>query len=165
MNRRVIGSVVGVRRLGLSLLLAIAAACSQDGPPTHPTAAGTSPPAQAASDTAPRQAPQVEELSEPVLVWAEAEPETGPAPLSVRLTAEIEGGTPPFTITWRFGDGSPNASERHPVHTYEVAGTYRAELEVADSAGDADSDWVEITADTVPPPVTPVTPAEPPPAR
>lgn len=79
-----------------------------------------------------------------MLAWAEAEPEEGKAPLRVQFNADIEGGTPPLTITWTFGDDSSSSSKRNPVHTYDTAGTYQVDLEVADSAGDEDSDWLEI---------------------
>ncbi len=89
-------------------------------------------------------APGADELVEPLLAWAEADPEDGKAPLKVQFNADIEGGTPPLTIKWTFGDGTPPSSEANPAHTYAAAGLFRADLEVSDSAGDSDSDWVEI---------------------
>jgi PKD repeat protein len=115
--------------------------CSGDGP--EPPAAPTQ---DAATSAAPSQeaAPAADELIEPLLAWAEAEPEDGKAPLTVQFNADIEGGTAPLTITWTFGDESAPSSEPNPSHTYATAGSYRADLDVKDSAGDSDSDWVEI---------------------
>ena len=62
----------------------------------------------------------------------------------MEFTADIDGGTAPLTIKWTFGDGSPPSSEANPVHTYEKPGSYRADLVINDSAGDADDDWVDI---------------------
>jgi PKD repeat protein len=90
-----------------------------------------------------------------LLVWAEATPEDGVAPLVVAFTAETEGGTPPLRLTWVFGDGTPESPDRNPIHTYAVPGTYRAELRVADASGDADSDWVEVTVTPTPSPAPP----------
>ncbi len=156
----------GVGRLGVAIAVAIGfagasllGACSGEGPTPSTKAGADRPqrPATAAGEDAAAARPHIEELSEPLLVWAAATPETGDAPLSVRFTADLEGGTPPFAITWTFGD-TATSTERTPAHTYAAPGAYRAELQVADAAGDADSDWVEIT-------VRPVTPAAPPPAR
>ena len=62
----------------------------------------------------------------------------------IQFKADIEGGTPPLTYVWKFGDGTPDSTEANPKHTYQKAGKYRADLEVKDSAGDSDSDYLEI---------------------
>jgi PKD repeat protein len=127
----------------LSILIA---SCSGDVPeqPAAP-AKEVAKPAAPSNEAAPDEAaPGADELVEPLLAWAEADPEDGKAPLKVQFNADIEGGTPPLTIKWTFGDGTPPSSEANPAHTYAAAGSFRADLEVADSAGDSDSDWVEI---------------------
>ncbi len=80
----------------------------------------------------------------PLLAWAEASPEDGSAPLTVEFEADVEGGTPPLKFSWQFGDGTPDSSEANPKHTYDRPGKYRADLSVADSAEDSDSDYIEI---------------------
>ena len=101
----------------------------------------TSPVAAAASPAAAADADEGEEI---LMVWAEAEPEEGKPPLAVQLKADISGGSGQRTIKWDFGDGAPTSSEVNPTHTYDKAGTYRASVEVGDSTGDSDSDYVDI---------------------
>jgi PKD repeat protein len=83
----------------------------------------------------------------PLLAWADSDTDEGKAPLAIAFTADVEGGKPPLTYTWKFGDGTPDSSEANPKHTYTKAGTYRADLEVKDSSGDSDSDYLEITVE------------------
>jgi PKD repeat protein len=124
--------------VGVSVSVALVAlSCADNGAKQQPAPAATPQP----SGQAP--APKAAEIAEPLLAWAEADPEDGKAPLRVQFNADIEGGTPPLKIQWTFGDGS-TSSDASPVHTYGTAGSYRADLEVDDSAGDSDSDWVEI---------------------
>ncbi|MDD1725097.1 MAG: PKD domain-containing protein [Methanospirillum sp.] len=62
-------------------------------------------------------------------------PETGPAPLAVSF---IDQSTGPVAITgyaWDFGDGSSNATEKNPSHTYMGAGEYNVSLTITDENG------------------------------
>ena len=85
-----------------------------------------------------------EEEESPLLAWADGEPEEGKAPLTVEFKADTEGGKAPLKYVWKFGDGTPDSNEQNPKHTYTKPGKYRADLEVADSAGDSDSDYIEV---------------------
>jgi len=85
-----------------------------------------------------------DDLAAPLLAWADSDTDEGKAPLTVQFKADIEGGTPPLTYVWKFGDGTPDSTEANPKHIYQKAGKYRADLEVKDSAGDSDSDYLEI---------------------
>jgi PKD repeat protein len=87
-----------------------------------------------------------EELESPLLVWADSDTDEGKAPLTVQFKADVEGGTPPLSYLWKFGDGSPDSTEANPKHTFQKPGKYRVDLEVKDSAGDEDSDYLEIEA-------------------
>ena len=82
------------------------------------------------------------------MVWAEAEPDEGPPPLQVKLKADISGGQGEHKVKWDFGDNTPPSTEVNPSHTYEKAGTFRASVEVTDSTGDTDSDYVDIEVGT-----------------
>jgi PKD repeat protein len=97
---------------------------------------------------APAAAPARGDDVAPLLVWAEAEPEEGDAPLTVQFKGDgdnVEGGKPPLKYTWKFGDGSADSSEVSPKHVYEKPGKYRVDLAVDDAGGDSDADYVEIT--------------------
>ena len=83
----------------------------------------------------------------PLLAWADSDTDEGKAPLTVAFTADVEGGKAPLTYVWKFGDGTPDSNEANPKHVYQKAGTYRADLEVKDSSGDSDSDYLEITVE------------------
>jgi len=85
-----------------------------------------------------------DEGDEILMVWAEAEPDEGAPPLTVQLKADISGGAGERKVKWDFGDGSPPSGEVNPTHKYEKAGNYRASVEVSDSTGDSDSDYVDI---------------------
>jgi PKD repeat protein len=117
--------------------------------PPAPTAtnapAATTPPATMAkpADGAAGEKPAGEEEEAPLLAWADADTDEGAAPLVVQFSADIEGGKAPLKIKWTFGDGT-ESTETNPKHTYEKAGKFRADLEVADSAGDSDSDYIEV---------------------
>jgi len=126
---------------GVALLSIFLTACSHEltePPPVSPTVALATSPASAAQ-------PSPDDFGEPLLTLAGASPAEGKAPLSVEFNVEIEGGTPPFRITWRFGDDSPPVAASSPTYTYASPGRYRAEVAVHDGGGDSDTDWIEIT--------------------
>jgi PKD repeat protein len=130
--------------LALPFLLTLTG-CGGGGPAEAPRTTTTAAAIGAVTTTtAAGAAGKAEEEPAPLLAWADGSPEDGPAPLTVEFKADVEGGTPPLKYTWSFGDGTPDSSEPNPKHTYEKAGKYRADLTVADSAGDSDSDYIEI---------------------
>jgi hypothetical protein len=77
----------------------------------------------------------------------------GAAPLSVNFEGSVAGGTPPFTYTWTFGDGT-TSSEAAPTHLFIDPGTYPVTLTVTDAASrTASDDHLSIVArPPVPPP-------------
>jgi hypothetical protein len=103
-----------------------------------PAVPATGPPGAAA--TAPAQAEQAPTF----FCWMDEDEDAGYAPLTVQFTSHVEGGVPPYTVTWNFDDGSPPSSERNPVHTYTKPGRYLAELFATDSRGDKDDDFTII---------------------
>lgn len=109
---------------------------SAEAPPATPptTAAAPAPAAGAAAD---------DDIA-PLLAWADSDVDEGKAPLTVKFLADVEGGKAPLRYRWTFGDGTPDSDQANPVHVYEKAGQYTADLEVKDSSGDEDSDYLEI---------------------
>lgn len=143
--------ILGSATLGMLVIMMAVAGCG-GGTPTGETPAPATPttaPAPKAPATPPTtaagaKAEEDEELAAPLLAWADSDTDEGKAPLTIQFKADIEGGTPPLTYLWKFGDGTPDSTEANPKHTYAKAGKFRADLEVKDSAGDSDSDYLEI---------------------
>ena len=131
--------------LALALPLALAG-CGGGGRSEAPNATTTIAPSKAAPTTTAAAAGKAEEEAAPLLAWADGTPADGQAPLTVEFKADVEGGTPPLKYSWKFGDETPESNEANPKHTYTKAGKYRADLSVTDSAGDSDTDYIEIEA-------------------
>ena len=125
--------------------VSLAIGCTQSEQKPAPAATAIASPVAAGTAPAAADADEGEEI---LMVWAEAEPEEGAPPLTVQLKADISGGKGDRKIKWDFGDGSPTSGEVNPSHTYQKAGTYRASVEVGDSTGDSDSDYVDIEVGT-----------------
>jgi PKD repeat protein len=83
------------------------------------------------------------EIDGPV-IWSEAHPSWGRAPLKVFFDVELlEAGTPE-AWAWDFGDGSPIARHRAPEHVYRQPGVYEAHVWVRDTGGRIGLDSVKI---------------------
>lgn len=63
---------------------------------------------------------------------AEADPQQGPPPLTVRFSSTVQGGQAPYSYTWNFGDGG-SSTEASPTYTYVTQGVYEARMQVIDS--------------------------------
>ncbi len=106
---------------------------------------------------------KVSAVGSPLTATASALPTSGQIPLNASFTGSASGGTPPYSYSWDFGDGSATSTAQDPSHTYTNAGTYTATLTVTDSASPANtaSSTVSITASpiagTVPGPPTGLT--------
>jgi PKD repeat protein len=74
-------------------------------------------------------------------------------PFTHRFEASADGGTPPYTYHWDFGDGQ-EASVQNTRHTYDNPGTYTATLTVTDSTGQTASDSSEVIVEPATPPTT-----------
>ena len=125
-------------------LLLVLPGCGGGGGPSEAPKTPTTVAAAKAPTTTTAAAGKGEEEAAPLLAWADGTPEDGPAPLTVELKSDVEGGTPPLKYAWKFGDDTPDSNEANPKHTYTKAGKYRADLSVTDSAGDSDTDYIEI---------------------
>ncbi len=113
-----------------------AAAPAVAAPFAHPTAGG------AGADRG--------EFEDELVLMAEGEPDSGPAPLTVRFTVEslVAERLENVRYTWDFGDGSATSNEASPTHTYERPGEYTVTARVVDSAGlrGWDEVYIEVTA-------------------
>lgn len=61
-------------------------------------------------------------------------PAEGVLPLTATFTAAVQGGLPPYAVSWDPGDGSPPLEGSPATHTYTAAGRYIPRLTVSDSA-------------------------------
>jgi PKD repeat protein len=91
---------------------------------------GTSAGADAATDGPAGDVPPPLTLHIAITGCAAYEPATarcsGPAPLSLSFSPV---GSPQFTrFTWTFGDGTPVATDRAPLHTYLLPGSHEVDL-------------------------------------
>ena len=100
-------------------------------------------------------------LSEPVplAAVAQASPTSGAPPLTVDFQGKATGGSPPYSYSWDFGDGSAKKTAQNPSHTYDSAGTYNPVFKVIDSDGTVAKDQslsidvsspVDVTSDVTP---------------
>lgn len=68
-------------------------------------------------------------------VDAEADPDEGPPPLTVKFTSIVEDNTGPYECEWDYGDGSPKEKGLEPKHTYVKEGDYVILIRCKDSKG------------------------------
>ena len=72
---------------------------------------------------------------ETIIVWSEASPTHGKAPLAVTLTAEAPDGVANPSYAWTFSDGG-TATGAKVSHTFSAPGVQRAMLKVTSPKGD-----------------------------
>ncbi len=70
----------------------------------------------------------------PLSASASAFPGSGTVPLRVAFSAFALGGAPPYSYAWTFGDGSAGTGSS-PQHTYNITGSYVAQVVVTDASG------------------------------
>ena len=87
----------------------------------------------------------VSAVGNPLKATASAVPSSGQVPLNVAFTGSAAGGTPPYSYSWNFGDGSAASTAQNPSHTYSNAGTYTAALTVTDSSSPAKTATANVT--------------------
>jgi PKD repeat protein len=86
----------------------------------------------------------VSAVGNPLMATASATPTSGQVPLNVAFTGTATGGTPPYSYSWNFGDGSASTAQ-NPSHTYNSAATYTATLTVTDSSAPAKTATSSVT--------------------
>lgn len=74
-----------------------------------------------------------------ITVTANDGPGSGSVTLRVNLWANATGGAPPYTWTWRFGDGTTSIGQQNTTQYFSKPGTYVPWVWVNDSAGGSGS--------------------------
>jgi len=89
----------------------------------------------------------------PLLVTLSATPDSGPAPLSIVLTALApENEDDDLVYTWDPGDGTEAFVAGHRIeHIYSQSGAYIAHVDVTDGAGRSSSAEISIDVTNTPP--------------
>ena len=80
---------------------------------------------------------------ETIIVWSEASPTSGKAPLDVTFTADPPEGVANPTYTWKFSDGG-SATGAKVTHTFKEAGVQKALLRVSSPKGDLGMDELRV---------------------
>jgi hypothetical protein len=71
---------------------------------------------------------------ETLIIWSDAKPTSGAAPLAVSFTADPPEGVSGAVYAWQFGDGT-SASGQSVSHTFSKPGVYRVILKVSNASG------------------------------
>jgi PKD repeat protein len=98
----------------------------------------------------------------PPAVVATATPSAGPIPLDVQFSSNgtTDPNGDPLTLTWSFGDGTPNSTLANPLHTYATIGTFTATLTASDGRGGVSSKSLTIETRNTPPTATITNPVD-----
>lgn len=81
---------------------------------------------------------------ETVIVWSEAKPTNGAAPLKVSFVADPPPDVTDAFYSWNFGDGSAPATGQAVSHTFNEPGIYKVLLKVSNTAGTLGQDELRI---------------------
>jgi hypothetical protein len=81
---------------------------------------------------------------ETIIVWSEANPNKGAAPLKVSFVADPPPDVPDAFYTWNFGDDSAPATGQSVAHTFNKPGIYKVILKVSNRAGALGEDELRI---------------------
>ena len=73
---------------------------------------------------------------ETIIVFSEAKPTSGAAPLTVAFTADPPQTISNPTYTWQFGDGGATSTGQSVSHTFTKPGIYKVVLKITSPAGD-----------------------------
>lgn len=81
---------------------------------------------------------------ETIIVWSEAKPMSGAAPLKVAFAADPPPDVSNAFYTWAFGDGSSPSTGQTVTHTFAKPGIYKVILKVSNTAGALGEDELRI---------------------
>ena len=137
MRSKIRSVVIAIAVAGCVSLAGCSTAIAVEAPPPE---AGKAPP------PAPTLTEEDKALLKKLLLHLSAEPDYGPAPLTVQFSLEhFETDTPVKPkYTWDFGDGSKKSHEQNPKHTYKKPGKYKVIIKVTDAVGQAGEDDLQI---------------------
>jgi PKD repeat protein len=86
------------------------------------------------------------------LIWDTTDGSTAPA--TFEFTADVGGGTEPYTYSWDFGDGQQQTTGEQAVstvnHTFENPGSYTVTVTVTDGTGRTGFDSTSVHVDPAP---------------
>jgi hypothetical protein len=88
--------------------------------------------------------PPLDAVIDGPLIWAEAHPNWGSAPLTVYFNVELLEDATIEVWAWDFGDGAEVARRRLAQHIYEHAGTFEARVWGRDKSGRISMDVVTV---------------------
>ena len=88
--------------------------------------------------------PEDQAAIEQLIVWADAEPDVGEAPLAVELYCDPLEDIAEPRYSWDPGDGSDSLDGQRVEHTYARPGLYKARVRVRDRYGNIGDDTVEV---------------------
>ncbi len=81
---------------------------------------------------------------ETLIVWSEAKPTSGAAPLKVAFTADPPPNVSGAVYTWQFGDEAATATGQSVSHTFDKPGVYQVLLKVSNASGALGQDELRI---------------------
>ena len=123
----------------------VATPIAKDKPATPPDLEARQPNTPAAVIGATDPTPG-EQRQPPLLqIWCEAEPDEGPAPLTVTFSCEpLTGKAEVSRYVWDFGDDSDKVEGNKVTHTFDKPGRYTARAVGHGTEGQRDEDLVTI---------------------
>jgi len=80
---------------------------------------------------------EVEVNARPLASVAPLTTNVGTVPLNVTMKAIVVGGTPPFTFSWDWADGSNNSTGSPASHEYTTVGNFTVRVLATDSLGES----------------------------
>jgi len=124
-------------------------ACSPSEPekaPDAPAAPAPAAPAPGQPAQAPAPGSTMAMVVDELYVDAEADPDEGPPPLTVKFTSTVEDATGAVTCDWDFGDGTPHSADMNPTHVYQAEGDFVVTLKCKDAKGIEGETEIDVTA-------------------
>ena len=78
---------------------------------------------------------EAREILNKLILDTVADPDEGPAPLTVHFTVKADEEVAKPEYLWNFGDASGESKEASPTHTFKEPGLYTVTINLKDGAG------------------------------